>query len=464
MSVIITALLILVSVASLQTAQFSYAEDFPCLKVHFIDVGQGDSCVIEFPDGRNMIIDAGDNKKEVKSKLKSYIDNNIRKNDEGKVVFDYAIMTHSDSDHIGSFDTIYDNYVVKTTYRPNQKATYKDYVDPASEANGDGGFWGENLGEKSTLTYKKMIASAYEKSENVIVTNPYSDTQNCIKYIGENIYKQFEFNFYSPINSYYNDNNNYSSVMVLSYQNKNIVLTGDAEKENEKEFVNAANEGLGRYEIFKNFGADVIKLGHHGSRTSTSADYLKIVTKNSDCSKVFAIVSAGIGNKYGHPHEETIDRLKEFGFSEDRILYTEKTVKDASGNDVEVKQDIVITVENDGSGYILKYGSMQGGSGSGSGGNSGSGSGGSSGSGSGGNSGSGSGGSSGSNNSIISEAAEWFGRQDATTKIIVIVVIVVVMLLMIVALTKMSKRKRKKVVKKTVKSINKNNTKNKKGK
>ena len=429
------AVSIIVSVASLCSTQFSYAEDFPELRVHFLDVGQGDCCIIEFPDGKNMIIDAGDNKSYVKNKIKTYVDDNIKRGNEGKVVFDYAIMTHSDSDHIGSFEVVYNNYDVKTTYRPNQKAINKNddtYADPASLSTGDSGFWGNKVGEKDTVIYRNMLKLAYEKSENVIVTNPYSDTQNCIKYDGEDIYKKYEFNFYSPLSPYYSDNNNYSSIIVLSYQGKNIVLTGDAEKENEKEFVAAATQGVGRYAIFKDFGADVIKLGHHGSKTSTSEAYLNIVTK-SDCSKVFAIVSAGAGNKYNHPNQETLDRLKKFGFSEDRILYTEKPVKDKNGNVVKdkdgnveaTKQDIVITVKNENGNYVLKYGDVIGDS------------------------------SGGANNSVISVAMEWLSAQDSVTKITVVIAVILVILLMIIVFVSLSKRKRKKIVKAISGSSNK---------
>lgn len=429
------AVSIIVSVASLCSTQFSYAEGFPELRVHFLDVGQGDCCIIEFPDGKNMIIDAGDNKNYVKNKIKTYVNDNIKARNDGKVVFDYAIMTHSDSDHIGSFEVVYNNYDVKTTYRPNQKAINKNddtYADPASLSTGDSGFWGNKVGEKDTVIYRDMLKLAYEKSENVIVTNPYSDTQNCIKYDGEDIYKKYEFNFYSPLSPYYSDNNNYSSIIVLSYQGKNIVLTGDAEKENEKEFVAAATQGVGRYAIFKDFGADVIKLGHHGSKTSTSEAYLNIVTK-SDCSKVFAIVSAGAGNKYNHPNQETLDRLKKFGFSEDRILYTEKPVKDKNGNVVKdkdgnveaTKQDIVITVKNENGNYVLKYGDVVGDS------------------------------SGGANNSVISVAMEWLSAQDSVTKITVVIAVILVILLMIIVFASLSKRKRKKIVKTISGSSNK---------
>ena len=157
------AVSIIVSVASLCSTQFSYAEDFPELRVHFLDVGQGDCCIIEFPDGKNMIIDAGDNKSYVKNKIKTYVDDNIKRGNEGKVVFDYAIMTHSDSDHIGSFEVVYNNYDVKTTYRPNQKAINKNddtYADPASLSTGDSGFWGNEVGKKDTATYRNMLKLA----------------------------------------------------------------------------------------------------------------------------------------------------------------------------------------------------------------------------------------------------------------------------------------------------------------
>lgn len=293
------------------------------LILHFIDVGQGDSCIIELPDGRTMLVDAGNNYNSVKSKLSKYIDDNI-KDDDGKVYFDYVIMTHSDADHIGSMEYILKNYDVGTVYRPNQPCTYQECDDRAKHLDGSFGFWGENfddLESKAKKTYHDALNAAYENAKEVIVTNPYDSYQNSITSTND---KKYTINFYSPLSPSYDDYNNYSPIMVIEYMGRNIVLTGDAEKQNEAEFVKAATAGVGRYEIFKNFSADVIKLGHHGSHTSTSPEYLNVVTKASLRSGVFVIISCGEGNSYNHPRIEVLNRLSEFGFSDENILRTDK--------------------------------------------------------------------------------------------------------------------------------------------
>lgn len=330
------------------------------LTVHFIDVGQGDACIVELPDNRTMLIDSGDNKKAVKSKLDEYITTNI-KGDDGNVIeyFDYVILTHSDSDHIGSMAYILGQYRAKTVYRPNQECTYNDCNDHANSGEeARNRFWGEKHSSKSTATYHNALEAAYENANEVIVTNPYDSSQNCITSESED---EYTINFYSPLSPAYSDHNNYSPIIIIEYNGRKIVLTGDAEKENEKEFVDAVNAGIDpRYAVFDNtFCADVIKLGHHGSRTSSSEDYLNIVTKSDRRSGVFVIISCGEDNSYGHPHAEVLDRLRELGFSDDNILRTD------------LLSDIVITITQVDGEYVAAYNGKAGGSGEASGGNSG---------------------------------------------------------------------------------------------
>ncbi len=292
------------------------------LTVHFIDVGQGDSCIVELPDDRKMLIDAGENKKEVREKLDDYVKQNI-KDEQGKTItyFDIVILTHSDADHVGSMAYMLQNYGAKTVYRPNQVCTYNGCHDDAYDLEGKHTFWGDNLGSKSTATYHNVLEAAYERAEEVIVTNPHDDSQNKITSTDEN---EYEINFYSPISESYNDNNNYSPIVVITYMGRNIVLTGDAEKENEAEFVAEAKRGEGRYKVFDDFNADVIKLGHHGSRTSSSEEYLDTVTKSIYRANTLVVISCGKDNKYGHPHKEVLERLSNMGFAASNILRTDQ--------------------------------------------------------------------------------------------------------------------------------------------
>ncbi len=315
------------------------------LTIHFIDVGQGDSCIVELPGDKTMLIDAGENKTSVYEKIDGYITENI-KNDDGETIafFDYVIMTHSDSDHIGSMDEILEKYHAKTVYRPNQMCTYRDCVDHAFGGNVDRDrFWGDDVTGKSTLAYHTALEAAYENADEVIVTNPYDATQNHIEVGG------CEIDFYSPLSPSYSDNNNYSPIMIIEYMGVNIVLTGDAESKNESEFVKAVNSGVDeRYGKLADLSADVIKLGHHGSGTSSSEDFLNIVTKERDRDDAFVVISCGNGNKYGHPHKQVLERLDKLGFKDDRILRTDQ------------KGDIVISVKEIDGQYAAVYGDLKG--------------------------------------------------------------------------------------------------------
>ena len=323
------------------------------LKVHFVDVGQGDACIVELPDDRNMLIDAGENRAEVKQKLETYINDTILDDDNTPIdYFDYCIMTHSDSDHIGSMAYIFGLFPAKTVYRPNQAANYEKngvaYVDPAYNGRENRHrFWGSDLQSKNTATYKNAIEAAYKSNDDftpeVIVTNPYDDTQNEITSAKAGV--EYSITFYSPLSSSYSDNNNYSPIIILQYGDKSITLTGDAETKNEQEFVQKAKEGEGKYSIFTDtFTVDVIKLGHHGSGTSSTEGFLEVMTTDSSVDKVLVVISCGKDNKYGHPHTEVLDRLKDMGFSDDRILRT-----DLSG-------DIVVGVAYEEGEYTLSYG------------------------------------------------------------------------------------------------------------
>lgn len=323
------------------------------LKVHFINVGQGDACIVELPDDRNILIDAGENKTEVKDKIKTYINTNIL-DDDGSAIdyFDYCIMTHSDSDHIGSMAYLLNLFPAKVVYRPNQIANYSKngvtYHDPALDGvEAKHKFWGEDIESKNTATYKNAIEAAYKSTSHftpeVIVTNPLDDTQNLITSAISGI--EYSIVFYSPLSPSYNDNNNYSPIMIVNYGDKSITLTGDAETKNEAEFVQAANKGEGKFSIFNDsYSVDVIKLGHHGSRTSSSEDFLEVMTTAQSRSKVFLIISCGKDNKYGHPHQEVMERAINMGFSQDRILRT-----DTSG-------DIVIGINYTNGEYTLMHG------------------------------------------------------------------------------------------------------------
>lgn len=304
------------------------------LRVHFIDCGQADSCYIELPDGKNMLIDAGDSDKESYTSVLDYLE---KQNVE---TLDYFIMTHSDDDHIGGADNVLEAVEVKTIYRPHQEAVgtkANPCEDPAADRSGKYGFYAE-VEEKATKVYGEAITAAYAETytENgethkaeVYVTNPFDDEINHIEGDGYD----YMFDFYSPVDvAAYSDSNDFSPIMVLSYAQRDFVLTGDAEKANEADFVDLVKTAKlgdygGHYDRFidRSFSADVIKMGHHGSETSSSEAFLEIVAPTESYRRnIFTVFSCGAGNSYGHPHAGTIERLiKDMSFSAERIERTD---------------------------------------------------------------------------------------------------------------------------------------------
>ncbi|MDE7395141.1 MAG: MBL fold metallo-hydrolase, partial [Clostridiales bacterium] len=134
------------------------------LNVHFVDVGQGDACIIEFPDERTMLIDAA--KAKDRDKLLTYIENNIKGSDGNTIAyFDYAILTHPDEDHCGGMGEVLTKYPAKTFYRPNVAATYdkNDFKDPLADqiiaATND-----SKYNKKDTKAYDAAIEAGYNLS------------------------------------------------------------------------------------------------------------------------------------------------------------------------------------------------------------------------------------------------------------------------------------------------------------
>lgn len=219
------------------------------LKVYFFDVGQADSILIT-NNGHNMLIDAGNN--EDGPKLVKYI-----KEDLGITEFDYLIGTHPHEDHIGGLDDIINNFDIKKIYLPDITTTTKTFED---------------------------VLDAISSKELTIT----------IPKIGET-FKLGEADFtvlYTGTNS--SDLNSTSIIIKMIFGNYSYLFTGDTTSEIEKL-------------IFKeNIDVDVLKVAHHGSKTSSSLEFLQKVTPS------YAIISVGKNNSYNHPSTTTINRLKKY--------------------------------------------------------------------------------------------------------------------------------------------------------
>ncbi|MCQ2559251.1 MAG: MBL fold metallo-hydrolase [Clostridia bacterium] len=220
------------------------------LSVHFIDVGQGDSILVQLPDGKNMLIDAGPNKSA--EALVSYLQNlKINK-------LDYLIATHPHEDHIGGMDEIVNTFEIGEVYMPAASSTTKTF---------------ERL--QDALEAKNLFATAAFAGVSVVDEGDLTVTM------------------FSPNSQVYDNLNNYSPVIKLVYGDTSFLFTGDAEAESEAEILKAG------YDL----QADVLKVGHHGSHSSTSPEFLAAVNP------IYAVICCGENNDYGHPHQVTLDKL-----------------------------------------------------------------------------------------------------------------------------------------------------------
>lgn len=221
------------------------------LKVHYLDVGQGDSIFIELPNNETMLIDAAESYQS--ENIINYLKNlNYQK-------IDYVIGTHPHTDHIGGLKDIINTFEIGKIYMPKVVSTTKTY---------------ENL--LMAIKEKNLKINTAKAGTSIIDTNA------------------LKINILAPNNSTYTELNNYSVVTKITYGTTKFLFMGDAEK-------------LSENEIKENVSADVIKIGHHGSNTSSSINFIKKVNAK------YGIISVGLNNKYNLPKEETITNWENSG-------------------------------------------------------------------------------------------------------------------------------------------------------
>ena len=218
------------------------------LALHFIDVGQADCTLIMLPTGETVLVDAGN--REDKDYILNYL-NNL-----GVKHIDAAVATHPHEDHIGAMQYVLANYDVDKLFMP-------DF-------------------DIDTTVYTNMLYAMEENGvEGIKVTEPFNMEIGGIT-----------FEILGPV-SQYNDANNNSIVFKMSYGEKTFLFTGDIEKEAERDILNSGAD----------VKADVLKVAHHGSKTSSTSDFLTEV--NPD----LAIVHVGADNQYGCPNADVLGRL-----------------------------------------------------------------------------------------------------------------------------------------------------------
>ncbi len=222
------------------------------VQFHFIDVGQGDAALIRTGKG-DILIDAGTNSSE--EELKAYLDS------LGVTDIEYAVFTHPHEDHIGGADMVLNTYNVKRVVLPDATSTSK--------------------------TFERMMdAIEAEKCEVIEATPDKTFTVD-----------ELTCTILAPVSTSYTETNNYSVVIRADYGETSVLFTGDAEVDSEEEM-------LERYLLSGKLDCDLLKAGHHGSDTSSSQPFLDAVTP------VYAVISCGAGNSYGHPVQEILARYE----------------------------------------------------------------------------------------------------------------------------------------------------------
>lgn len=248
------------------------------LIVHFIDVGQGDAIFIQTPAGQNMLIDGGE--RDQGRKVVNYLQ------EQGVNKIDFLVATHPHSDHIGGFIEVLQDFKVTKIYSP--KVTH------------------------TTATFKEFLTAV--KAQNLKISTARAGVEIPLRGI--------KASFVAPLGDKYKDLNNYSAVIRLVYGNNSFLFTGDAEKESEEEMLSSAKGNL---------SAQLLKVGHHGSQSSTETHFLNAVNPK------YAVIMCGADNDYGHPHEETIEKLEQKGVEIYRTDQNGNVVVFADGKNIKIE-------------------------------------------------------------------------------------------------------------------------------
>lgn len=284
------------------------------LMVHFIDVGQGDCILILFPDGKDMLIDCGNKSsgydfEETAEYLATYIP-------DGQL--DYLMLTHGDEDHVEYIDEVIEAYDVDNIFMPDVKSVpsgtsssdkYQDQIDALSRDKL--ALFNDPDTLSSNVYAEFFIAALTEPDCNIYLNVDPDENTNAIVITDDGVQDPdapdtdatYRLTFYCPTQEYYDESNlgsaekknAISPIGILEYNGFRLVLTGDSNEINEPTFV----ERVGG-----NLDCDVLKVGHHGSESSSTEEFLDAI----DCE--YAVISCNAeGNTFYHPRQTTLDRF-----------------------------------------------------------------------------------------------------------------------------------------------------------
>lgn len=279
------------------------------LEIYFFDVGQADSILL-LTDNKSMLIDTGNagDATEKNTLTKDNINLTYELKRLGIEFIDILVATHPHEDHMGSMYKIINAFDIGDLYANNfgKDEIDKRYYDKFEEA-----MIAKNvhLVAPTTLTEKEIKAKIQEynatlspEEEKVVY-----DEKDYIR-VGDIVnFGDAKLTLIAPNSAEYSDTNDYSLVFMLEFEGVKVLLTGDAGKESEEEMINyARNTGF-------DLDCDVLKVGHHGSRTANTEEFIAMVKPE------YSVIMVEEGNSYGLPDEDVIERLERHG---SKIYYT----------------------------------------------------------------------------------------------------------------------------------------------
>ncbi len=275
------------------------------LEVYFIDVGQGDSALIIDGD-EAMLIDGGlpSASQKIYSFLESKNINHLK----------YIVASHAHNDHVGGLSAALEH------------SSCDEILVPYLESDNE--------------RFQSLLSKAEEKDVSVIQAKE-GETYSL---------KNAEMNVLGPTDIIENDDNNNSFVFRLDYKNVSFLFTGDAEQ---------MEEQLLLYNHYEDLDVDVLKVGHHGSSNAASSAWMKAVDPQ------YAVISCGKDNSYGHPHEETLQLLKQQGTTVYRTDLQGTIHCSTDGNNItfetekEINEVQTNSVDNEINGYVLNTSSKK---------------------------------------------------------------------------------------------------------
>ncbi len=261
------------------TVQNDENNDF---SVHFIDVGQGD-CTLVMSGDKALLIDAGENGHETE------VLNYLRSMKIDKL--DYIIATHQHSDHIGGLPEVLEEFDADNIIMPRLTKAQTP----------------------TNSTYTAFLKALQKTNAKIISAKP------GLKYsLGE-----AEFEILGPVTDDCENINSMSAVTKITFGETSFLVTGDAEKDEELEII----------ENGANLDCDVLRVGHHGSTTSSCKDFLDAITPE------ICVISCGANNDYGHPHDKVMKRLDNYT---DEIYRTDicgSIVMTSDGKNIEISYE-----------------------------------------------------------------------------------------------------------------------------